>query len=113
VFGHSRRRPRLALAMVLLSAGLVIMAFGIWDLIATLGDGAGVEYDPSRFDWIGPVIVGSLVITATALVSVVRQSTLRNEAQQVAVAIETSTESDPSDRELAGGGRLRSATSRL
>ena len=102
VFGHSRRRPRLALILLLLSAGAVILGFGIWDLLGTLADGAGALNDPvSMLFWIVPVALGFAVILATGIVSLIRRSTLRLEAEQAAAA-RASTETDTSERLLVG-----------
>ena len=102
VFGHSRRRPRLALVLLLLSAGAVILGEGIWDLLGTSGDGAGALDDPiSMLFWIVPVAVGFAVIVATGIVSLIRRSTLRLEAEQAA-ASRASTETDTSESVLAG-----------
>jgi hypothetical protein len=111
LFGHSRRRPRLALVVVLLSAGLIMIALGLLGLfgavsfVADLNAGSdyGYAFAALGFGPIGLVIVGTGVIVATVVViSVVRRSTLRNQAQRAAVAAQTSTESDISDREYVG-----------
>jgi hypothetical protein len=93
VFGHSRRRPRLALALVLLSAGAVFMVYGIWTLIGLFGDGLGAGWnDPSIYlQWVIPVGIGGAVILATVVVCVIRRAALRLEAQQAAAARRTST----------------------
>jgi hypothetical protein len=103
VFGHSRRRPRLAFVLLLLSAGAVILGFGIWELLGTIADGAGALNDPvSTLFWIAPVALGFAVIVATGIVSLIRRSTLRLEAQQAAAARRTPTESDPTESVLVG-----------
>lgn len=87
VFGHSRRRPRLALVQLLLSAGAVILGFGIWDLLGTIADGAGALDDPvSMLFWIVPVAFGVAVILATGIFALIRRSTLQLEAEQAAAA---------------------------
>lgn len=105
LFGHSRRRPRLALIVLLLATGLVTIAAGILGHLSFLGllyGPAAPVNDPLAFVWISIIIVGSLIILATVLVSVIRRSTLRNEAQRADNAVDASTESDTSDLVPAG-----------
>ena len=105
LFGHARRRPRLALVVLLLSVGLVVIAFGLVGLFGGFGY-VPFQY-PSEVDPIAIVViilfsVGLAVIVPTIIVSVARRSTLRDERQRAAVAVRTSTESDTSDRVFAG-----------
>ena len=95
VFGHSRRRPRLALALLLLSIGALFVAYGIsGPLPATSAQVVPLIgpsfYHPSFYlQWVIPVGVGGAVILATAIVCFIRRSTLRLEAQQAATARRT------------------------
>ena len=106
LFGHYRRRPRLALVMVLISAGLIVTGFGLLGFLTL-----GVPYDGNLIA-IGPIIVLSIgigiilvtvaVASAVSIVSIVRRSALRKAVRQSALAAGTSTESDASDRVPAG-----------
>jgi hypothetical protein len=107
VFGHSRRRPRLALVVLLLSVGALFVTYAI----GTLTDGQGAGWnDPSIFlQWVIPLVIGGGLILATLIVSVIRRSTLRLEAERARVAAAATattaspeSESDTSDRELVG-----------
>jgi len=82
LFGHSRRRPRLALIVLLLATGLVTIAVGILGHLSFLGllyGPAAPDFDPLAFVWISIIIVGSLVVVATVIVSILRQGSLRSE----------------------------------
>jgi hypothetical protein len=78
LFGHSRRRPRLALVVVLLSTGLSMIASGIVAF--------EFELDLTGIVSIALVIAGFIVVLATAIVSVVKRSSLKLEAQRAALA---------------------------
>jgi hypothetical protein len=103
VFGHSRRRPRLACAVLFLSVGAVFIAIGISSLQFLLDDGFGFGWsDPSFYlQWVIPGGVGVLVLLATGVVCVLRRSTLRLEAQQAALARRSETGSTPAEPEHA------------
>jgi hypothetical protein len=103
LFGHYRRRPRLGLFIVLLSAGLLTIALGVGGLGGLFGYNP-LQYppyflDPAGFLSISLIILGTAVILVTGIVAVVRRSALRLEAQRAAAAaVGTSTESDTSLR---------------
>jgi hypothetical protein len=107
LFGHYRRRPRLALVVVLLSAGLLTIALGVGGLFGLFGyapfqfpsDGG---LDPAGFLSISLIILGTAMILVTGIVAVVRRSALRLEAQRAATAVDASTESTTSDLVPAG-----------
>jgi hypothetical protein len=110
VFAHARRRPRVAIIVLVIVVGLATIAFGILGHFGTLSfinsdDGyyPGRPYpDPIVGVWIGVAIAGFLMILGTVLISVIRRSALRNEAQRAALAFAESTESDTSGRVLPG-----------
>jgi hypothetical protein len=93
LFGHSRRRPRVALIAILLSVGLLALAFG---LVGIFIDDPTFKYGPEPITLGGYIVagVGIAVILPTVIVSFVRRSTLRAEAQQAALASGTSTETN-------------------
>lgn len=107
VFGHSRRRPRLALVWVLIATGVTVIAFGLsiilfsW-LANSWGLGKGLDYflGVGSLGWlpIGLIILGIAMILATVIVSFVRRSTLRVEAHHAALTDGASTENDASQR---------------
>jgi hypothetical protein len=92
VFGHYRRRPRLALVVLLLSVGLVILAFGIvvFSLDPTFVDG----FDPISGAGYVVAFIGIAVIIPTGIVAIVRRSSLRAEAQLAGLAPGSSIEHD-------------------
>lgn len=95
LFGHSRRRPRLALVWILTGTGIAMILLGVLDYHFLFLEGIFALLSSSNFGWLewaGPIAIGIGVILATAIVSVVRRSALRSEAGQVTLVIETSTE---------------------
>jgi hypothetical protein len=109
LFGHSRRRPRLALAWLLLGTGVAMIVVGVLDsffgfldfvfpVVGEIGFVSGIDW----LEWGIPVVAGSVVILVTGIVAVVRRSALRLEAQRAATAVDASTESDTSDLVPAG-----------
>jgi hypothetical protein len=100
LFGHYRRRPRLALVAILLSIGLLALVFGL--IITSVNPAFKTGYDPITLGGYILAIVGMAVILPTAVVSIVRRSTLRAEAQRATVAREPSADSETSDRVPAG-----------
>jgi hypothetical protein len=86
LFGHSRRRPRLALVVVLLSTGLAMITLGLLFMLGIVGFVSEPKYDPYMSVWISFVVAGIVVVLATAIVSVVKRSTLKLEAQRAALA---------------------------
>jgi hypothetical protein len=103
VFGHSRRRPRLALAVLLLSTGGVFVAVGVWTLVGLFEDGTGFGWSLASFylQWVIPMGIGSVMILATVVVCAVKRAALKLEAQQAA-ARRTPKEVDAPDSVLAG-----------
>jgi hypothetical protein len=105
LFGHSRRRPRLALVWLFLGTGIALIVVGVLDfffgflafLVPELG-----SYGVDWLDWSIPVAVGIVVILVTGIIAVVRRSALRLEAQRAATTIDASTESNTSDMVPAG-----------
>jgi hypothetical protein len=99
VFGHYRRRPRLTLVVLLLSCGLLTLAFGVTGLFIF---GPTLDYDSNPFGLpaYGLVIVGIAVILPTGIVALVRRPALRNEAQRAVVLRLATSQSDTTDREL-------------
>jgi hypothetical protein len=98
LFGHSRRRPRLALVWLFLSFGFATIAVGI--LVFTFARWWGYS-DISWLVWGMPAAIGIAVILFTAIVSVMRRSSLRIETQ-AARAARASTESVASDQVPVG-----------
>jgi hypothetical protein len=100
LFGHSRRRPRLALVWLLLGSGIAMIVLGVTDYFFGFLDSLFPElgsYDIDWLDWVIPIVAGIVVILVTGIVAVVRRSTLRLEAQRAATAVDASTESTTSD----------------
>lgn len=105
LFGHSRRRPRLALVWLLLGSGIAMIVVGVTDYFFGFLDGVFPElgfYGIDWLDWVIPGVAGIVVILITGIVSVVRRSALRNEAQRALLAVGDLTKSDASERVLAG-----------
>jgi hypothetical protein len=92
LFGHSRRRPRLALLIVLASFGVSMIAVGVFAFVSQL-DIAGLLS-------IGVPAVGLAALVTAALVAVLQRSSLRLEAQRAALA--HTSESAMSAQVLAG-----------
>lgn len=85
LFGHSRRRPRLAAVWLLVGTGIAMILVGALDYRYHFLDFIVPElgfYHLDWLEWVAPIILGSGVILATAIVTVVRRSTLRIEAQK-------------------------------
>jgi heme exporter protein D len=105
LFGHYRKRPRLAVVCVLLSAGLMTIAIAIVGHIASFNavnaDYADSGPDPLLLVWIGVGISGAAAIVITLIVSVVRRSALRDEAQRAAATKALATPGKVSDEALA------------
>lgn len=86
LFGHYRRRPRLALVGILLAAGLLMLISGI----VMLGFGAPFDasYDDAFFLASGAglavAITGLAVIFATGVVTFVQRGSMLREARQAA-----------------------------
>lgn len=92
VFGHSRRRPRLALLWVLIGTGAALIGIGLIGFyLGSVADGFNLgslatslhlEIAVGLVGWapLGIIVLGGGVILATIIVSVVRRSTLRLEA---------------------------------
>jgi hypothetical protein len=105
LFGHSGRRPRLALVRLLLGTGIAMIVVGVTDYFFGFLDGAFPElgfYGIDWLDWVIPVVAGIVVILVTGIVAVVRRSALRLEAQRAATAVDGSTERTTSDLVPAG-----------
>ncbi|MEO6533386.1 MAG: hypothetical protein ABIO06_07410 [Pseudolysinimonas sp.] len=95
LFGHSRRRPRLALAWLLTATGAAMIVGGVLDFFLGFLKGLVPELGYSAIGWLEwmiPIAVGVAVILATGIVSFVRRASLRLEAQ-AAAALDASTES--------------------
>ena len=97
LFGHAKRRPRLALAWLLLGVGIAMIVVGALDYqfhyIDVIFPALGF-FHVDWLEWLGPIVIGIAVILATVIVSVVRRPTLRIEAQAARV-FEMSTEPSP------------------
>lgn len=94
LFGHSRRRPRLALVWVLLTTGVSLIALAVLGFFfSTVADDFNLDvfFDFDSLGWapIGLIIFGIGVILATVIVSIARRSALRLEARRATVATET------------------------
>jgi hypothetical protein len=107
LFGHSRRRPRLALVWLLVGAGIAIVLLGVveyfYPIIAEVFPELGLIEFNDKLDWLLwaiPVAAGLVVILPTVIVSLARRSTLRLEAERAA-AIQRPLESDASGLEAA------------
>ncbi len=105
VFGHSRRRPRLALMWLTIATGATVIGLGLIVLLASLGmlgflGDFGYFFDSSLQHlptWIpiNLIAIGIGVILVAIIVSALRRSTLRLEAR-AARAAETPTARDSS-----------------
>ncbi len=111
LFGHARRRPRVAVIVLLLTAGLVTIGLAVLAHFVTLsvvnvdyygGPGLSPSPDPWVTAWITVGVVGVGVILATVIFALANRSTLRTEAQQAKPKVEASTESEAPDQVLAG-----------
>lgn len=115
LFGHSRRRPRLALAWLFFGTGIALIVVGVLDYFfgflslvfpilgfLTINEPVFYFNGTDWLEWGTPVAVGIVVILVTGIVGVVRRSALRLEAQRVATAVDGSTESNSSDLVPAG-----------
>jgi len=111
LFGHARRRPRVAVIVVLLTGGLATIGLAILAHFVTLwavnvdyyrGPGLSPSPDPWVTAWVTVGLVGVGVILATVIVALAKRSTLRNEAQQAKLPVEASTESDARDHVPSG-----------
>ena len=109
VFGHSRRRPRLALTVVLLLACLVVMAAGVGLFFLYGGfDPPHIYYESSTdaalktsFTIIIPVVmfaVGIAGVIATIIVNARPRSALRIEAQRTALQVAVAAAADQRDQ---------------
>ena len=110
LFGHSRRRPRVATIVLLVAAGLATVGLAVLAHFGTLyvdnvdyirGPGLSPP-DPLLTAWVTVGVVGVGVILATVIFALANRSTLRTEAQQTKPKVEASTESDAPDQVLAG-----------
>jgi hypothetical protein len=109
LFGHIRRRPRLAVVWLLLATGIAMIVVGVLDsffdfldfVFPVVGE-VGFVFGIYWLEWGIPVVAGSVVILVTGIVALVRRSALRLEAQRAATAVDASTESTTSDLEPAG-----------
>ena len=111
LFGHSRRRPRLAIVWVLIATGVTVITLGLLFFLFSflvdswrLGDEFGYFFGVGSLGWVPiSVIIFAIAVTlATLVVSYGRRSTLRVEGQQAALRAGTSIESDASERVHAG-----------
>jgi hypothetical protein len=84
-----RRRPRLALLAVMLTIGVLLIAGGslLWSMTTWYAYGA----EPVVLASIIVAVVGFALILAISIVSIVRRSALRTEAEEAALATVPST----------------------
>ena len=106
LFGHSRRRPRFACMWLLLGTGGAMIVVGILELLFgfLISDFPELDYGGVYLDWLLwfiPLVAGTALILATAIVSAAQRSTLRLEAQ-TALPIETPIRSGTFGTILAG-----------
>ena len=86
LFGHARRRPTLALVIVMLSFGLLLAGLAIGDSV-----GRSLTFDSDdTFGWM--LVPGILVLLTAIVVSVVLIPRLRRESERLALANETVAE---------------------
>ena len=82
LLGHYRRRPILALVIVLLSFGLILGGIGLW-----IGLETGFSFDTSQGHYGGiSGVVGGAALLVSIAVSVVLMPALRREARRPALA---------------------------
>jgi hypothetical protein len=84
-----RRRPRLAFVLVILTLGVVLIAVAA--LVWCISTWYGFSYEPNLLPSIIVAIVGFALILAISIVSIVRRSALRTEAEEAALATVPST----------------------
>jgi hypothetical protein len=113
LFGHARRRPGLALAIVLVIVGVVLSVPGF--VLNDLGDPAGTWFDglESTLDWLS--VIGIVLIVGTIALAIVRWAIVRYrrraETQPPAELPEKTSELENSDSVAEAGHDP--ATSRL
>jgi hypothetical protein len=86
LFGHSRRRPRLALVWLLCATGIAMIAVGVLFSLGFFKDVFPLPdvYPVNLLERVIPLVVGIVLVLATVIVSVLRRSSLRLEAQAAA-----------------------------
>jgi hypothetical protein len=90
LFGHSRRRPGLAVVVVLLSFGLILVVLGSQSFDPV----AGRYFDLEWLIYVG--VIGIALILATVVISLVRLFVVRRRTRQLSAAAAEVTEgSDP------------------
>ena len=101
LFGHARRRPTLALVIVMLSSGLLLAGLAIVDSVGrslTFDSGDTLTFgSDDTFGWM-LVVPGILVLLAAIVVSVVLIPRLRRESERLALANETVAETVTPER---------------
>lgn len=90
LFGHSRRRPRFALIVMLLVTGAALIALGLFGIVTLPGFARSIDLPPA-FYTLGAIpvimlVLGIAVIAGTVVAGVVERSALRAETQQAALA---------------------------
>jgi hypothetical protein len=90
LFGHSRRRPRFALIVMLLVTGVALIALGLFGIYTLPGFARSLDL-PRSFYTLGaiPIIVlvlGIAMVAGSIVVGVLERSALRTETQQAALA---------------------------
>jgi hypothetical protein len=110
LFGHSRRRPRLAAVWLFLGTGIAMIVVGGLDYFYPFLDAAFPElsyYNIDWLDWSVPIALGLVVILITGIVSLIRLKPLRLEAQRAratrdAAPVSTPAITDAPNGQLAG-----------
>jgi hypothetical protein len=84
VFGHYRRRPRLALVVMLLVFGLLVLTVGI--LIFSVDPTLVDVFVPALGTGFVVAVVGLTVILTTGIITFVQRASMRAEAQRATLA---------------------------
>ena len=108
LFAHSRRRPRLGVVWLFIGTGIALVGLGILDYFTNFFDTVffvvGVlnkDHGLPWLEWGVPTVLGLVAILITGVIALVRRSSLHREAQ-VARAVISHTQNDPSDPVLVG-----------
>jgi len=105
LFGHSRRRPRLALVWLLVGTGVALILVAIFDAWLNF-----LEFDFPYLNsdglhawvlWVIPLSAGVAVVLVTVIISALRRSSLRDEARRATLVVDAGTASDGSSLNLA------------
>jgi hypothetical protein len=116
VFGHSRRRPRLAAVWLSIGTGIAFIVLGVADylvpflyyVLILVAAFTNASLDPSSnsywAEWATPIALGVLVIVVTGAIALIRRTSLRSEAERAraAAAIPSESYSDEAAPALAG-----------